>query len=104
MSKDNIHFLQRQADLIHTGHLEFQYISREDFNKLSALDQQLFLKDNSFINLDSLALDNYKLDMRLVGKVLTSNGVALDIPYNINGRTTQVNQQIVLTALWIYIK
>lgn len=71
---------------------------------MSALEQQLFLKENSFNNLDALMLENYKLDMKIVGKVLTSNGVALDIPYNINGRTTQINSQIVLTSLWIYIK
>lgn len=42
--------------------------------------------------------------MRVIEKVLSSTELCMDIPNYINGRSTQLNAQIVLTSLWVHIK
>jgi hypothetical protein len=67
-------------------------------------EQSKFLEQNSFNALEMDRLEKVSIEMKVIEKVLSSSEINLDIPNYINGRSTQINSQIIMTSLWIHIK
>lgn len=66
----------------------FKYVTREEFNSMRACEKDAYKKENSFNKLHWEEQDNFKIETKMIEKVLNSTGLLLDIPNTINGRTT----------------
>lgn len=86
------------------GKKYFDYIPREKFKVMSKVEQRQFLEKNSFSSLDQDQQDKYIIELKVIEKVLNSSEITLDIPNYINGRSTHINAQIILTSLWVHVK
>ena len=82
----------------------FEFMPREELRQLSKQAQRKFHERNSLDSMDPDQLEKFTIEMKIIEKVLNGSEINLDIPNYINGRSTQVNSQIILVALWIHIK
>ena len=82
----------------------FEVLSPEEEAQMSKADIRAFRTKNSFKALLPEEQDDYKLDLRLVEKVLSSSRLIMDIPDYVNGRSTAVNAELIKVSLWIWDK
>lgn len=76
-------------------------------DKLAAMapeDRRQFEAANCFEVLSKEEQDNYKLPLRLVEQVLSSQALILAIPNYTNARSTAINVQLIKACIWIWQK